>query len=305
MHYLNYFNRTAAEIDESWKYFNIVLLCEVPLQILSMCYFVLVLYLNAATPQYHLNMRVLYADELGFLVASFMRCFCAFIAFYYLPIAMIERCCATYYLRDYEQNHRLHISVLLMILQCSISAISTAIFHTALTSLPQVAVFVAVNLVAVIANMINERMNHALFKDSTGGLKQYCLAERFQISENIRTSKSFNRVVLSIMVFNTVCIGALAIDNFDVTIYYTNLSTVLFNYSVLMYGFTVPFVMYCHNDLWQNELRRLIGKLRTKPAETVPLARIRSTFGKEMVINNADHATRYFEMLQKDWSQMK
>ncbi|VDO61886.1 unnamed protein product [Heligmosomoides polygyrus] len=360
MHYIMYFSRTHAETEDTWIYFKVAMLCEIPFQILSygfivpfvmychnelwqselkrLCskfrcknrsistqrrivrstfgkemvlsdaelsqryfemlrkdwrtlYYFLVFYINMVTPQYHLNMRILYglysADyvffasgrmahmfyvflgrahyetENGFLIASYLRCFCSFVAFYYLPVAMVERCCATYYLKDYERKNRLHISFTLLLIGLDMS------------SIPQITLCIALNALAFTANMINEQINCKFYKDSTSGAKQYTLAERYQVSENIKTCRSFNRVVLSIMGFNFICNVVLVVDNFNIPIGYKNLSTLFFNYSAIMYGLTIPFVMYCHNELWQSELKRLCKKLLLSAVHTsVRCARI-------------------------------
>ncbi|KAK6040102.1 hypothetical protein COOONC_22396 [Cooperia oncophora] len=153
------------------------------------------------------------------------------------------------------------------------------------------------------ANLVNERINIKCFKRTSAPCvsKAYSLAERYQISENIKTCKSFKLVVLSIMGFNMVCIGAVAIDNFEVTILVKNVANTALNYSALMFGFTVPLVsLYC-NSLWQSELKHIFKKILPKREDNDRTVRIMSTFGKDMVVSNAECSQRYFEMLQKEW----
>ncbi|KAK6027966.1 hypothetical protein OSTOST_05999 [Ostertagia ostertagi] len=116
------------------------------------------------------------------------------------------------------------------------------------------------------------------------------------------TKESFNKVVLSIMFFNFVCIATTVVDNLNVTIFVKNISNIVFNYSALMYGFIMPLVMLCHNELWQNELKRLIEKIHRNRVHDDATVHIKSTFGKEIMVDSIEHSQRYFEMLRKDWS---
>ncbi|PIO70950.1 hypothetical protein TELCIR_07169 [Teladorsagia circumcincta] len=103
-------------------------------------------------------------------------------------------------------------------------------------TLPFIGITITVNALAFIGNLINERINIKVFKKSTSRAREklYSLAERYQLSENIKTCKSFNNVVLSIMLFNFICIGTTVVDNLNVTIFVKNISNIVFNYSALI-----------------------------------------------------------------------
>nr|CDJ92813.1 7TM GPCR domain containing protein [Haemonchus contortus] len=135
------------------------------------------------------------------------------------------------------------------------------------------------------ANLINERINLNLFKKSTSqiivDIKNYSLTERFQLSENIKTCKSFNNVVLSILIFNLICICSFAIESFDVTNLIKNISNIVLCYSILMYGFTMPLVMLYHNEQWQNELKRLSRKVSSSTFEAEVFVKYNALVDKE------------------------
>ncbi|KAK5978141.1 hypothetical protein GCK32_000422 [Trichostrongylus colubriformis] len=104
------------------------------------------------------------------------------------------------------------------------------------------------------------------------------------------------------MFFNCICIGTIVIDNLDVTILVKNIANILFSYSSLMYGFVMPLVMLYHNEFWQTELKRIIGKARHNRVNDDPTVHIKSTLGEEIMVDSIEHSERYFEMLRKDWS---
>ncbi|PIO64991.1 hypothetical protein TELCIR_13359, partial [Teladorsagia circumcincta] len=103
-------------------------------------------------------------------------------------------------------------------------------------TLPLISATVAINALAIIINFINEQINLSYFKRATAqnGPNEYSLAERYQISENIKTSKGFKTALLSILGFNLVCIGAVVIDNFGVTTFVRNIANTALNYATLI-----------------------------------------------------------------------
>ncbi|PIO63364.1 hypothetical protein TELCIR_15036 [Teladorsagia circumcincta] len=131
--------------------------------------------------------------------------------------------------------------------------------------------------------------------------QEYSLAKRYQISENIKTCKRFKILVLSVLGFNMICIGAVVIDNFDVTIFIKNMANTVLNYSVLMYGFTMPVVMLFYNELWRKELKRISQKICPGQEDNHPTVNVKSTFGKVMMVNTAEISQRHFDMLRKEW----
>ncbi|KAK6031824.1 hypothetical protein OSTOST_02010 [Ostertagia ostertagi] len=153
-------------------------------------------------------------------------------------------------------------------------------------------------------NSINERINLGHFNRATAqvGPNEYSLAERYQISENIRTCKGYKTVLLSILGFNLICIGAVVIDNFRVTIFVKNIANTALNYATLMYGFTVQLVNFYYSNLWQSELKRMISKVCPKRQINDRTVGIKSTFGKKMLVDGTEYSKRYFEMLRKNWS---
>ncbi|KAK6031825.1 hypothetical protein OSTOST_02011 [Ostertagia ostertagi] len=98
-----------------------------------------------------------------------------------------------------------------------------------------------------------------------------------------------------------VCIGAVAIDNFDVTIFVKNMANTVLNYSVLMYGFTMPSVMLFYNELWQKELKSIVKRICFRPEDNHRAVNTKSTFGMDMMVNTKETSQRYFDMLRKEW----
>lgn len=122
-----------------------------------------------------------------------------------MPCFVFERCCASYFLSDYEKRSRYYIGIFLLsasagsgfilsylyhkcehftlsitLTDFNFSAESTLIYHT---------IALVFNMTFSIILVIVEKYNYKRLRESSNlrkSKREYSLAERFQISENIR-----------------------------------------------------------------------------------------------------------------------
>lgn len=120
----------------------------------------------------------------------------------------MERLCACYYLKDYERKKRGHISFLILLIITSTGFLLSLEYHRGTPAMrsspkartnPVIAVdstlflhisMLVINLIASMVNLMIEKYNYRKLRECTNLNKSrrgYSLAERFQISENIRT----------------------------------------------------------------------------------------------------------------------
>ena len=121
----------------------------------------------------------------------------------FLPAIIVERCCSLYFLKDYEQRLRLYISITLMIILILLGVHFSLYYHTgdlyhlinkdngylAKSTLSLHISLLTINVIASVGNVLIEKYNYWKLHESTNlrkGRKEYSLAERFQIAENIR-----------------------------------------------------------------------------------------------------------------------
>lgn len=144
----------------------------------------------------------------------------------------------------------------------------------------------------------------------------HILAQRFEISENIRFSFFFNRLALSIAFFQISGPVCLLIDNLDISRSWKNLNTVVFDTICLVYALVTPLVIYHHNPKYKAELEQIIAKVRRmkvkkaknqiRPMESIEESfnslRLQDTFGKRITFDAREQTNAYFEELDRSWS---
>ncbi|UMM33824.1 hypothetical protein L5515_007154 [Caenorhabditis briggsae] len=151
------------------------------------------------------------------------------------------------------------------------------------------------NSLAVCLNKINQKINEKYFYESDR--VTYSLSERFQITENIKAAKMFDKIVWSIGFFNIIVNSCLILDNYDIPTTFKNLASVSCDFSILLYGLIVPVVYYNQTDSWKKRVAVMLKgcfKPRVSP--------LKSTFGQDMAPHGAkEETTKYFEMLTDQW----
>ncbi|CAD6196651.1 unnamed protein product [Caenorhabditis auriculariae] len=305
-----------------------------------MLYFLLASYLNASTSQYHRNMQLLYTVYLAMyqihatsrliqllanfkyeyeletrfpdllIVTSYIRLFIASIAFTIIMGFIFERACATYYIGVYEATRHAWIFRLICVLLVLNGAASTILFHQGKDTVKLNAL-----IFMLLGNFCDDYRKHGHRADQSqifsrmsrrkiGKSCEYSLAQRYQISENIRTCRTFSQIFKCIILSNVTCIVALACDVFVSTPRLRNLTASLYNVASLFYIYSMPTVTVINSPLWQQKLVWLIKKLHCWSLSSVePSRQIASTFGQNLLFEQTKHTDHYFGMLKEAWSQ--
>uniref|UniRef100_A0A7I4Y3I3 Serpentine Receptor, class E (Epsilon) n=1 Tax=Haemonchus contortus TaxID=6289 RepID=A0A7I4Y3I3_HAECO len=332
-HYVTYFNRTDAQLHGYWQGCKALLITEIALVIFSFFYYILTAYMMIKTFRYQKNLRNIWVlctvqylfstidrviqagmiilenenegiqPSRAFLYTSYIRAFGIFMALYSLPIAVTERCFATYFLEDYEKKQRSYLGYILVLILLAMAALSSYIYHRVNSTIFLFVVIMVLNNIGVLVNSLNYKLNKRYYWETMSrkrGIRAYSLGERYQIAENIRACQFVNHTVLWVGFLNMIASIALIVNNFDVSIFYRNVAVLIFEFSIIIYGLVVPVVIYCHNESWKIELNRLRHKAFTS-SKTVPFSvSVKSTLGSETNVERANHADLYFIMLQKD-----
>ncbi|RCN43686.1 hypothetical protein ANCCAN_10330 [Ancylostoma caninum] len=180
---------------------------------------------------------------------------------------------------------------------CSFSVGSTA---------PHGLAYLLCNLFAVAGNTVNNRLNRKYYSNTSRistTVGRYTLAERYQISENICTSKALRDTFYLVPFFNALCLAAIFIDNFDVGIAAKNLSSVCLNFAALIYALLVPLVLLLHKKNLRRECEKLLKGVGLHNLNNAyrKSQSLRSTLGEEIIIDKLELSTTHFTMLRNDW----
>ncbi|ULU04735.1 hypothetical protein L3Y34_017474 [Caenorhabditis briggsae] len=345
--YIKYFNKTHSILEGSYPAYLTVFYLQVILIFTVLFYYLLNVYIDIRTGQFVTNTQKIHhaiylpcvlghlmclAQKLllimdfsagynlhndVFYTISLLRALFCFPGFYCLSAFVAERWFATYFLMDYERNQRKWLVFVILWIIYSIAFISAINFHEATSTIPHACVFILLSGLAYLGNHINFLVNRNYYYQSNrtdgGG---YSLAQRFQISENIRFSFFFNQLALSIAFFQISGPICLLIDNLDISRSWMNLNTVIFDTICLVYALVTPFVIYHHNPKYRAELERIIAKIRRidvrrnknqiRPMDSMEESfnslRLQDTFGKKITFNTSEMTNTYFEELDKSWS---
>ncbi|RCN30965.1 Sre G protein-coupled chemoreceptor [Ancylostoma caninum] len=202
-----------------------------------------------------------YETTMLFLATSHARIFCGALALCSLLGVVVERLCATYYLADYEHKKRLYIPIVIIEILLLNAIFSTVTYHSFGSTAPHGLAYLLCNLFAVAGNTVNNRLNRKYYSNTSRistTVGRYTLAERYQISENICTSKALRDTFYLVPFFNALCLVAIFIDNFDVGIAAKNLSSVCLNFAALIYALLVPLVLLLHKKNLRRECEKLL-----------------------------------------------
>ncbi|KAF1753753.1 hypothetical protein GCK72_020310 [Caenorhabditis remanei] len=328
--FITFVNTSYIEAENMEAIFSILLKIEVGVLVFSWIEFLYLFYLFVFIRAMHFNLTFLFMNyggqyfcsmlsrciivyqQLGndpnndlhhlILIANYVRTIGLFIAMYILPIFMIERCLATFLVKNYEKSRKIWVSLMILsIFHPLVFASAIAYIQCWLPVVFHVISFFIVNIIGYIGIHIcfsyNIKKHGKFYRTTCFTNVSYGLSERFQLAENIKMCKVLKKVQISIMFFNIGCCSILLMDHFKVEMMIIYWSYVSFNFFCLVYGITVPIILYSALPEWQKETRRLIFMcIRKGHVEEEP----KSTFGETMIYN--DHAIEsniYFTQFNK------
>ncbi|CAB60490.2 Serpentine Receptor, class E (Epsilon) [Caenorhabditis elegans] len=245
-----------------------------------------------------------------YIFLQFVRTALISTPFHSLAITVLERLCATYYIKDYERNPRFFIGFSLIgglyassILTACIIKFTSYILHFAICD-------VIMNIVSYIFLIWNQKLNRKYYHDNRRVSNHtYSLGERYQISENIRVFKYYTRYVSILTFFIIVCILSV-IFSFSATPNVQRLLKFIFNLSYTLLTIFGPFFFLQMSDSWQNELHEILSKVRLRKKSKIQdiaakAKSLRNTFGKQMDFERKKHCDVYFEQLKTSWNQSR
>ncbi|KAF1766544.1 hypothetical protein GCK72_006501 [Caenorhabditis remanei] len=325
MHYLIYYSSNQSKIDDTWFYYQVLTYFEFACICIS---YPLVIFLGfqlfkhrifhqnlqncvrAAVVEYLIQLTsrsiqiflIFNSKEngLAFYYASLARCTCYFFVSFSLPGFVIERCCASYFLSDYEKRSRHYISIFLLSVSAGSGLLLSYLYHQSESTLVYHIIVLVINIISSVVLAIIEKYNYKRLHESSNlrkSKREYSLAERFQISENIRVCELMKTIINVVALFNLLSTVSAALDNFDLSPTFLNVAATFFNFCVLTYGSLVFFLFYYLIPQFKNELKAVFMRMRlVNPVS--PFPDILKEKPMQMAAKETDE---YFSQLQKQW----
>ncbi|CAM36342.1 Serpentine Receptor, class E (Epsilon) [Caenorhabditis elegans] len=340
------FNYTAAQEDNTLEYFNLGFVIIIFINIVSILYYLVNVSIDIRIGKFDTNVIKIHQfiyitcpigsivmiaqkvmiiakipggydyDYPTFQFLHHLRTSTVFPGLICLTAFVIERFLATLYLKDYERKNRWWIGIIIGIglytagglLAYSLAIVATSFYHT---------VFLLVlSATSCLGNMLNYKINQKYYRacqQSYNG--KYCLAERYQISDNIHFYFFFIRFASSIFFFTILCPVLMLVASFEIDWFYRNLCITLFELSFSVYTILTPYIIYKFNIRWHQEFKRVLSKItarfKTKRIDVTEIGpeasnlNLRNTFGVEMNIDIKRQSDTYFEQLNSSWSMQK
>ncbi|RCN37849.1 hypothetical protein ANCCAN_16224 [Ancylostoma caninum] len=123
----------------------------------------------------------------------------------HLPHAVVERGFATFMFSTYEKQNNVHFVVFGCFSQYICGAVTVCLFHLGLVSLP-VCTYTGLGVVfiSVTCYFIFNAINQRRYQKSISVGTTYTLSQKFQLSENIRTSSLLSRACVASALLNTL-----------------------------------------------------------------------------------------------------
>ncbi|PIC27832.1 hypothetical protein B9Z55_019961 [Caenorhabditis nigoni] len=239
-----------------------------------------------------------------FVCAMTISIYCMVSAMCALPLSIIERCFATFYLKDYEINQRPHISYILVILLSLIGVVGAIVLQNKSYTVYVVGILILLNVIAQTLNIFLRRWNKRKYDECHNNIAlrfskigKYSLAKRFQISENIRSLHMLNIIIYYMGIMNVVLVVSVLFSSFDTTPEKQALCSVVLDGSIFFYSFALPQIMSCFCQKWRvqtNSFKERLGCPKSTSIEP-----LRDTFGSDMREDMS--MNKYFDQLRDSW----
>ncbi|EGT40103.1 CBN-SRE-18 protein [Caenorhabditis brenneri] len=301
----------------TYPYFATAFSVIIILNVLSILYYCFNLYVSLRVKHYKTNIhkihQAIYAtcpfSSIFMIIDGVFNILGKRQALFALVAIMLERICATYYIKDYEKNQRPVIGYGIIIFLLIISIATSCIF--AFTNL--VVVFVGGHflfcVICYVVSLITYRLNRKYYYEHRAKNHSYSLGERYQISENIRLYKFFSHYLFVLAVFPLICTSITFIDNYDSNPMHREIFSIVFDFSFTSLCFLAPYLTYKMSEPWQLELDVILMKMGIKKPNKVNFVRdnskvLRGTFGEEMNVERSKHTDVYFTQLKSSWNLM-
>ncbi|CAB3398111.1 unnamed protein product [Caenorhabditis bovis] len=311
---LGYFNRTDSIRENSWRFYKFALAIDAVLVVLSIPYVIFWTWIMVSVKKTHRNVRLInfvfysqYGIQLGFMATQIILTICGLAeeyttvyvvcstvraiglsyAFFIIPALILERCYATFFVSRYEKRECASVGNAITTFQILVAFSIGLVFNRISSTIPILLSSIIVNIIAVI---YHTNLSATI----------YSLSERYQIAENILSSKMFATIIFTIGIFNVIMNICYIIDNYEIPMKYKNLAVVVADYCCLIYGYAIPILTYFKKDSWRKKVQSLFRK-----KSQVREAHLKNIFGVDMMMNdNKDKETlTYFNMLKNQWNK--
>ena len=102
-----------------------------------------------------------------------------------------------------------------------------------------------------------ERFNRRCYRTSLQNPQRYSLSERFQIQENIKTTRIINSVASMVLILNFLIASLVLAAQFFETEIFQKFAYNFFHIGITIYGYCLALAAIAANPLWFHNFRRL------------------------------------------------
>ncbi|CAL2033270.1 unnamed protein product [Caenorhabditis brenneri] len=261
----------------------------------------------AASPQKSDSLIVYSFDESVTIITSFQKAFFLLLGAglrvrymllvcFALPCVAVERCCATWLIRDYEQKSRAYISVTLVFMSEVLATVGAYTVTYQIVSVFWLAITAAVLQIVsyIVVQYIKQRTKYFQQKCERS-VDFYSLSVKFQITENVQSCKVVHILVIEvgIMIMTTaitILLADLNLISSDRTVFVFFIMEKLIHINPIF----ICTAVFCVKPHWFKRLLRLIpGRIGHR------------THALEYAVDHPEHrcsqADVHFEQLRKLW----
>uniref|UniRef100_A0AC35F9J1 Uncharacterized protein n=1 Tax=Panagrolaimus sp. PS1159 TaxID=55785 RepID=A0AC35F9J1_9BILA len=130
---------------------------------------------------------------------------CAFL--FACPCFVVERFCATIFLKSYETMRHNRIIGFVIALQWGSACLAVYCFcNRVIKTSILVGIFGVIMIFTILVFVILCWINNCRYRLYQQNLKSFCLSERFQLSENLRTQKMLGHLTIVLCGANMLCL---------------------------------------------------------------------------------------------------
>uniref|UniRef100_A0AC35GP20 Gustatory receptor n=1 Tax=Panagrolaimus sp. PS1159 TaxID=55785 RepID=A0AC35GP20_9BILA len=234
------------------------------------------------------------------------------------PCSIIERFCATIFLKSYETMRHNRLIGAVIALQWVTASLGVYSFCTGIikTSI-LIGIYGVIMFLAFLIYVLLSWINNRRFRLYQQNRKTLCLSERFQLAENLRTQKMLGNLIIVLFVANILCLSAFVVMSYGNGNFLQACLKAIFDYSVVLYTFIFPIIsitsipdLRISYSMWFYRCRRRVFPVSTtkndddKINETrKQLKHLKNTNRKQMVFTIDQEMSVYYRTLNAIWSE--
>ncbi|EGT39454.1 hypothetical protein CAEBREN_31170 [Caenorhabditis brenneri] len=227
---------------------------------------------------------------------------CTFAAMCTLFFLAVERCCATFFIQDYEINLRRSISVFLNVFLSLFGIGSCFVIIDKENTLYVIVILLVINGFALVLHFFLQWWNRKIYAGlhDTMFVTSYSLTQRFQVAENIKSLQMLNNIIYYMGFMNLIVVLSVLFSSFNLSSELELLITFCLDTSIFIYSFCYPIIMYNSCDRWKIEIDAFFTWIFClKGSNTAKVFPILNSFGKSM--ETANTMSNHFDNLQLSW----